>query len=91
MGQDDSNKVQETVQLVVQWVTMSALAVPLISWAIYNIGLNLRMIVLSILILCCILAAYNAISTNPNHFISSGRYPPAVIAEERILKKKRWT
>jgi len=76
------------VQSVVQWFTMSALAVPLISWAIYNIGLNLRMIVLSILILCCILAAYNSVAPNANHFISSGRYPSAVIAEERILKKK---
>jgi hypothetical protein len=88
MGQDDSNKVQETVQSVVQWVTLSALAVPLISWAIYNIGMNMRMLVLGILVLCCILAAFNMLAPSPNHFISSGRYPSSLIAEERILKKK---
>jgi len=90
MGQDDSNTMQETVQSAVQWFTVSALAVPLISFVIYNIGLNLRMVVLGILVLCCILAAFNALCPSPHHFISSGRSPPALIAEERQLKKKRW-
>lgn len=87
MGHDDSSR-QETVQSAVQWLTASALAVPLLSWVLYSIGRNLQMIVLSILVLCCILALYNALAPSPNHFISSGRSPPAVIAEERILKKK---
>jgi len=54
MGQDDSSTLREAVQSAVQWFTMSALAVPLISWVIYNIGLNLRMVVLGILVLACI-------------------------------------
>lgn len=88
MGQDGSNTMQETLQSAVQWLTVSMLAVPLISWVIYNIGVNLRLVVLGILVLCCILAAFNVLSPNPNHFISSGRSPPAVCAEERSLKKK---
>jgi hypothetical protein len=87
MGKDDST-MQETVQSAVQWFTMSALAVPLISWVIYNIGLNLRVIVLGILVLCCLLVVVNTLAPSPNHFISSGRSPPAQRAEERILKKK---
>jgi hypothetical protein len=88
MGQDDSNKMQETVQSAVQWFTMSVLAVPLISWVVYNIGLNLRVLVLGILVFCCILALINVIAPNPNHFISSGRSPPASVTEEWVLKKK---
>jgi len=88
MGQDGSGKIQETVQSAVQWLTLSVLVVPLISSVIYNIGVNLRLVVLGILVLGGILAVYNALSPNPNHFISSGRTPPAVIAEERLLKKQ---
>jgi len=88
MGQDDSHKTQEAVQSTVQWLGLSLLAVPMISWVVYNFAVNLRMIVLVILVLCCLLAVVNACASNPNFFISSGRSPPAVRAEEWILKKK---
>lgn len=88
MGQDGSGKLQETVQSAVQWLTLSVLVVPLISSVIYSIGVNLRLVVLGILVLGGILALYNALSPNQNHFISSGRSPPALVAEEWLLKKK---
>jgi len=87
MGHGVTDKI-ETAQSLMQWFTISALAVPLVSFVLYHIGLNLRIVVVGILVLCCVLAALNVLAPHPQQFMSTGKTSPARISEEWMLKKK---